>query len=373
MHRAPRGVLAFAGLILTAISLSCNKGGTSCVSSPSGGESTLGIRTPLWSKDGSKIIGLGHLFGADGDNFFEIDSAGGVAREISHDTLEKDSPVRSHDGTKIAYLAAEMGRIYSRAHVWLMNIDGSGAHDLTPSGGNWGNVRWSPDSRFLIFDGGVEDSDEVNYQIGRADIQTGELRLLTQSRSYGNRDATYLASGDRIAFSSGRVQTDYGGKAWIMAADGTGPVPLDTTRTGSNTVRPSPVQNEVFFVWGLGAESDAGVYGINLDTTILPAQPSSFHWLYAGDYFNLAQWSPDGKALLFPKGNPYSDLFLVNRDGTGMRRLTTGLAVRLFSYAWSPDSRHLVFSASDDGNKTVHVFTYDLNTNRLKKLTILRR
>jgi Tol biopolymer transport system component len=158
-----------------------------------------------------------------------------------------------------------------------------------------------------------------------------------------------------------------------MNVDGSDLVPLDTTRTASNTVRVSPIRNEIYFAWGLGGETDAGVYALDLDATTLPAEPSSFHYLYTGDHFNLAQWSPDGEFLLFPKGNPYSDLYVLHRDGSGIRRLTTGLAVHLFSYAWSPDSQRLVFMASDDGNRTVHLFTFDLNTNSLRRLVITRK
>mgnify|MGYP001172697608 FL=1 len=373
MKYSPKVAFTLIVLLLSAISFHCRKGAGLIVAPPASTESGFGIRTPFWSQDGSKIFCLGHLFGIDGDDFYAIDPSGGPARRITHDTLEKDLPVLSPDGKNIAYVAAEMGRIYSRAHVWVMQIGGSDARDLTPSGGHWGNVRWSPDSRYLVFDGGVEDSGVVNYQLARANILTGELKMLTPSGSSGSRDATFFAGGGRIAFSSGRVPTDYGGKVWLMDSDGAHPFPLDTTRTASTNVRPSPVRNEILFVWGLGGESDAGVYRLNLDGTSLPALPSSFHWLYEGDYFNFAQWSPDGELLLFPKGNPNSDLYILNRDGSGLRRVTTGLAVRLFSYAWSPDSRRLVFSASDDGNMTVHTFTYDLDGHALRKIVVARK
>lgn len=366
----PNRALALIVLFIQAISFHCRKEPGSTVSPPLPGDSIFGIRTPFWSKDGSRIIGLGHIFGIDGDNFYEIDPTGGAARRISSDTLEKDLPALSPDGNQIACLAAEMGRIYSLAHVWVMDIDGMNARDLTPGGGNWGNLRWSPDSRYLVFDGGVEDSGAVNYQIARADFRNGYVKLLTRSSNSGNRDASYLAGGDKIAFSSGRLRTDYGGKVWLMDSDGTNPLPLDTTRTASITVRPSPVRNEIFFVWGLGAESNAGVYRLTLDGTTLPALPASFRYLYRGDYFNLAQWSPDGETLLFMRGNPNSDLYILNRDGTGERRLTTGFSSHLFSYAWSPDSRYLVFSASADRDDRAHIFTFDLNTNILRKLVI---
>src|SRR5258707_13149231 len=107
MQYTPKGALAIAGLILTAMSFYCKKDGTPVISLPSDGDSIFGIRNPIWSKDGSKILCLCHIFGRDGDNFFEIDSGGGVARELWNDSLEKDSPVLSPDGHKIAYVAAQ--------------------------------------------------------------------------------------------------------------------------------------------------------------------------------------------------------------------------------------------------------------------------
>ena len=60
-------------------------------------------------------------------------------------------------------------------------------------------------------------------------------------------------------------------------------------------------------------------------------------------------WSPDGRRIAFrifdgrrfeSAGN--SDLFVVNADGSGLRRLTRGAAnVRWF--AWSPDGRTVAF------------------------------
>jgi Tol biopolymer transport system component len=63
----------------------------------------------------------------------------------------------------------------------------------------------------------------------------------------------------------------------------------------------------------------------------------------------------------------------MSRTGGMLRRLTTGFYVYLFSYAWSPDSRYLVFTASDDHNTTIHSFTYDLNTNKLTKLVLTHK
>ena len=365
-------------LMLLILSFGCSKEYTPTgyrVPFPPFADTIGGVRNPFWSKDGSKIIGIGHVFGREGDDFYEMAPSGGHARRIYRDSLEKDMPVLSPDGRSIAYLAAQMGRLYSRAHVWVVSVDSTGARDLTPDGGNWENLRWSPDGRYVVFDGGVEDSGAVNYQIMKADVQSGQLTMLTRSGQIGNRDPAYLADGKRIAFSSNRIQTDYGGKVWLMDEDGSNPVPIDTTRTASVYPRPSPARSDLVFSWGLGGESDGGAYRINLDSVSLPAKSSSFRLVYSRAALNFMEWSPDGNWILFLIGTSSQaiDLFLMDRTGARMRRLTTGFHVYMFSYAWSPDTRLLVFTASEGDNITVYSYTYDLNTNKLAKLVLTNK
>jgi Tol biopolymer transport system component len=175
-------------------------------------DSTFTVVGPFWSVDGSKILFFGHVFGLEGYDLYEVDSSGGVARMVMHDTLAKSEPALSPDGKELAYLAAPLDRLLCCAHVWGMEIDGTNPRDLTPFGGNFENLRWSPDSRFVIFNGGVQDSGVINYQIFRVDFQSGDAQLLTRG-NFGNLDASYFPNGQEIAFVSGRIMTDYGGDA----------------------------------------------------------------------------------------------------------------------------------------------------------------
>jgi Tol biopolymer transport system component len=288
------------------------------------------------------------------------------------DSLAKNSPSLCPDGTKIAYLAAERGRLLSQAHIWVVNSDGTNAHDLTPSTGNWENTRWSPDSRFVIFDGGVEDSGAVNYQIARVNLRTANVELLTRAMSYGNRDPSYTADGQKITYLSGRIGGVNGGKVWVMNSDGSDAVPIDTSQTASAYPRPSPVRNEFLFVWGFGGESGAGSYSIELDSIALPALTSSFNYIsdkYGGQF---VQWSPDGNRVLFlfATSSTSSDLYLMNRDGTNVKQITNGIKIFWSPYAWSPDSKRLVFAGTDDQYKTIRVFVADLTVGKLKKLNV---
>jgi TolB protein len=57
-------------------------------------------------------------------------------------------------------------------------------------------------------------------------------------------------------------------------------------------------------------------------------------------------WSPDGVSILFTshRDHPdnYTDIYVMRPDGSGVKRLTRN---RAYTPAWSPDGRHIVFSA----------------------------
>jgi Tol biopolymer transport system component len=87
-------------------------------------------------------------------------------------------------------------------------------------------------------------------------------------------------------------------------------------------------------------------------------------------------WSPDGRQLVFTGlDGGLSDLFVVNRDGTGLRRLTNDKFADLHP-AWSPDGKTIAF-ATDRGGDTdfgllrfgnLRIALYHLETDRIELL-----
>src|SRR5207245_9071945 len=61
------------------------------------------------------------------------------------------------------------------------------------------------------------------------------------------------------------------------------------------------------------------------------------------------QWSPDGEQLVFSGfSNGFTDLFIINRDGTGLRRLTHDKYADLHP-SWSPDGKTIAFVTASRG------------------------
>ena len=70
-------------------------------------------------------------------------------------------------------------------------------------------------------------------------------------------------------------------------------------------------------------------------------------------------WSPDGRQIAFGSSRDGGwDIYVINADGSGLRRLTTHSA-RDDSPAWSPDGRQIAFTSDRDGDFEIHVMNAD--------------
>ncbi len=73
------------------------------------------------------------------------------------------------------------------------------------------------------------------------------------------------------------------------------------------------------------------------------------------------RWSPDGSQILFssPENDPFNDIFIINADGTGRRRLLAWLNSHEWGAAWAPDGKHIVFTSEKDHAYQLYVMPVD--------------
>ena len=64
-----------------------------------------------------------------------------------------------------------------------------------------------------------------------------------------------------------------------------------------------------------------------------------------------ASWSPDGRKIAFTSGHDgESEIYVMNADGSGQRRLTQQRGNATSAPAWSPDGRKIAFDSGPRGD-----------------------
>jgi len=186
----------------------------------------------------------------------------------------------------------------------------------------------------------------------------------------GDYDPAWSPDGAKLAF----LRSISDGELWVTNAHGTNARRLATDAGFS-------------FSWAPGGRRI--VYVCGLDICIVDTQTGTRRTLIDSTTGGAiaTSWSPDGSLIAFatsggvfatPDGqtqtNPASDLFVVELDGEGLRRLTNSSG-SVYEVAWAPDSRRLAFVReaetcnSDDANFATNIFVIRADGIRERAIT----
>jgi Tol biopolymer transport system component len=233
--------------------------------------------------------------------------------------------------------------------LWIVGSDGSGAHELFPSGvSGQSGVSWSPDGTRLLY--------TDNRKLYLTDASGSAPQLVDTgcvAPCEGDGDAAFSSDGTHLVFV--RNSTDasgYSGPAAIATMDlASGRVVelSSTAPAGGMLPRWSPDGTQIVF-WRGGdkdtggpvAPTLAGVFVVDADGQNLhQVSPTTLAAQTAG-------WSPDGSRIVFTSpdwrvpgavGVLRQDIYTVRPDGTDLRRLTKD---GMSNWAtWTPDGRLL--------------------------------
>jgi TolB protein len=165
-----------------------------------------------WSPDGSK---LALTLSKDGNpEIYVLNAASGeVVSRLTNNRAIDTSPAWSPTGRELAFVSNREGG----PQVFVMSADGSNQLRVSRNGDYNTTPVWSPQKgkRILAY---TTRGDEGNFDIVTLDLETGEMKRITQNQ--GNNEApAFSPNGRAIAFSSTRRQ---GVGIYIANADGTG-------------------------------------------------------------------------------------------------------------------------------------------------------
>jgi Tol biopolymer transport system component len=236
---------------------------------------------PRWFSDGAHIATCGSLVGLSRI----INPDDGTFRDVGEQdpNLFNACGLPSPDGTLLLCETFSEDGSQNGIHV-IRASDGGGLRQITSNpGGDDVPGSWSPNGKRIVFQRfGPERYDGV-FVVNLNG--TGLKRILPPTLQANCCTFDWSPQGNDIAFSR-RVTPDVHSSLWIVHSDGTDLRPV--------TVHPTSACG--------GANSDPSADGC--------LQPA---------------WSPDGKKLVFAKGQNLDldgNIYTVNVDGTGLTQVT---------------------------------------------------
>ncbi len=238
---------------------------------------SIGLNHHDWSPDAQQIAAVGYVSQATWSiHVFDADG-GGLARFTNTNGVWDNEPTWSPDGAMIAFT-----RMYpaqdNRSEIWTMNADGSDQRWIGVEGFT---ARWSPDGTRFIYQSSFSEVADVHTC---AIDGTDEQRLT--STAFDELTPIWSPDGSQVAFAA---NDDGDFDIYVMDSDGG-----NRRRLTDNDV---------------------------------------------ADY--VPRWSPDGSMIAFDSGLPGNDhweVYVINVDGTNLRRVTNTLApATAINPVWRPD------------------------------------
>lgn len=171
------------------------------------------------------------------------------------------------------------------------------------------------------------------------------------------------AFSTRIAF----VRRPKGGskEIWVSDFDGKNASPVAHTRGISLLPTWSPSGGELAFTFFKKSLEYPNGHPQIWKANLLNGKTSPL--VTSGDLNTGAAWSPDGSKIAFTMsrdGNP--DIYVINADGSGLRRLTRDSSTES-SPVWSPDGKRIAFVSDRHG--TPQIFVMDADGGNVERLT----
>jgi eukaryotic-like serine/threonine-protein kinase len=299
--------------------------------------------TPAWSPDGRSLAyALEHV----GVSPLNVESAGPGLWTLDLETNEHRELVASDavlpdwspNGRWIAYTARTEGTLSS---IWIVPAEGGPSSRVTDDGGNDWGATWSPDGRFLYFSSDRGGSMNL-WRVALAPDQrrtAGDPASVPTPSSFAAHP-TVSADGTRILYSSVITTQNVERAALDPAADTLlQPFRLTTGTRKWSSPDPSPDGSLIAFYTRDLPEGD--LYVVNRDGTGLRQ--------LTGDSAidRVPRWSPDGTRLAyFSNRSGEVAAWVIGADGSGNERLTF-LESLSAPGAWSPDGRWLAINVPD--------------------------
>lgn len=232
--------------------------------------------------------------------------------------------------------------------LWLMDADGSNAHQLVTALVVETGPAWSPDGSMLAFTGWDPQAPQpqgVLPDVWIVDVDDGDLQNVTNlSGPASALSPSWSADGTRIVFAT----TDW--DLWTIDVEGTDPVRVTSDSTHQNSPAWSPDGSLIAYC-AIPVEDNL-ITGRE-DVWVMKPDGSDRRQLTQSGRSCSPAWSADSSEIafvtyVFPELaiDDHSDIWLMNTDGSNQRNLTNDPSRFDRSPAWSPDGATIIYDSA---------------------------
>jgi len=260
-------------------------------------------------------------------DIYTMKSDGSDRKQLTFTQEREDEPAWSRDGTKIAFVRVQLNGNLYYSEIFVMNADGSDQQRLTQSKYDQ-SPTWSPDGTKIAFSR-LDSSNGIFVMNADGSDQ--------RAVASGFLEPAWSPDGLKLA-----VRDNYG--IYLINVDGSNRTQI-TQPAFDLDYDPawSPDGSKITFTRGIncfGDECDPQLWVVNADGS----NPTKLADIFA----YTSAWSPDGTKIIFGKSVIYSDLFVMNPDGSGLTNITNTDGKHEYSPSWQPLPLPPVVNPIDD-------------------------
>ncbi|MFZ0538602.1 MAG: S9 family peptidase [Candidatus Sulfotelmatobacter sp.] len=280
-------------------------------------------------------------------------------------TRQVGRPTWSPDGKQIAFISNMSGR----NNLWLVPAEGGWPVQLTVSDQRQTAPAWSPDGKWIAYQSDF-DGDE-QWDIFLVSPKTGKVVNLTSTREIAEQNPTWSPDGRYLAYEvKPKTSAAYEIDVYDTLMREVKHITTGTPQDQSNS---DPIWSKdgkyIVYSQEQAKGTDSNIFIAEVatgnSTLLTPHGGEQRYWANDID----PRSTPDGRKILITSNaaNGYDNIGLLDIASKKISWLTQD-KWRIRGGEFSPDGKHLTFSADVDGNEDIYLL--DLVSNKSTALPI---